>query len=279
MSILTIVMLALSVPAVVAAVLVGVARAIGRWVVALAVPLAVGAGYLVGHLIVSWPKYPPTDVTDRLPWVALGATVLGVLAMAWPWGSGLRWLARLLMVEATIAVILGPILGEAAEARPNLLWLIALGNGILVAWGGLLALADRSRPGQLWPTLILVAGASSIVLIGSGSMVLGQLGLCLTGALMGCAVVGWKLPGASLSRGGAGVIVSIVAALLLDGHVYSGVSAPSLAFLAATPVLALIGCVGSSKMRKPWQGTVLTLVLATISAGAAVGFALAGAGE
>src|SRR5271157_3045274 len=74
---------AVTVPAVVAAAAIGLRRVLGArerssqgdstWS-----SLAIGLAYIAGQAAVSRPAFPPVEVTDRIPWLALAATVLAV---------------------------------------------------------------------------------------------------------------------------------------------------------------------------------------------------------
>ena len=60
-------------------------------------------GYLVGHFGVATPSFPPGDVTDRIPLLALAGTVAGLLRLRSSGYLGLTILAYIVM--------LGPVLG------------------------------------------------------------------------------------------------------------------------------------------------------------------------
>jgi hypothetical protein len=240
-----------------------------RW----GVVLGVGAGDLVLHLGPAWrPAFPPIDVIDRTPWLALAATIFALLApgAAWVRRGGLVLLAALVFV-----VILGPVLPETSSTRAGLAWLGLVGAVVLVAWAHLEALGKRVEGAALiWP-LLVVAGGTSVVLLVSGSVVLSQLGLALTAAL--AAPVGASL-GVALGRSTLGIIpvvLTVLTALVLNGHVYAGLPTSSALLLAAAPAGAWAARRGPARRGAPWLATLLAVVATLVPIGAALGFALA----
>src|SRR5581483_8093102 len=98
-----------------------------RW----GVVIALGAGYLAGHLSNVWPKFPPDEVFDRLPALALAATRLGLVEAFWPDARRLGGNIRLVLMALALAAILGPVVPEGWSERVGLAWLAA-GIGVVV---------------------------------------------------------------------------------------------------------------------------------------------------
>src|SRR5688572_14811626 len=76
-------------PVIVSAVIAG----IGRWRNwPWAMPLAAGAGFLTGYGLIGVPRLPPRDGTDWLFWLAIPATLFGVVdalvGKRWGWALG-----------------------------------------------------------------------------------------------------------------------------------------------------------------------------------------------
>jgi hypothetical protein len=91
-------------PAVVAAAAIGLRRVLGArerssqgdstWS-----SLAIGLAYIAGQAAVARPAFPPVEVTDRIPWLALAATVLAVAETVWALAPWVRLFGRSLFVD------------------------------------------------------------------------------------------------------------------------------------------------------------------------------------
>jgi hypothetical protein len=243
---------------------------------------ALGAGYLAGHLGNAPPAFPPLDVTDRLPWLAGAATLLGILEAARPSPAWARWENRLLMAALVLGVVLGPVLEATAATRPGQAWLAGLGLALLLSWANLEALAARLPGAVLGPALLLVAVGAAAALVLSGSLVLGQLGGALAAALAAVGVLSGRSVGLSLGGGGVAVLVATLGALLLEGHVYAALPASAACALAAAPAATWAGAVGPIRRAARWKAALVAAVATLVPVGLALGLVLAaslGAGE
>ena len=91
-------------PAVLAAAAIGLCRVLGArerssqgdstWS-----SLAIGLAYIAGQAAVARPAFPPVEVTDRIPWLALAATVLAVAEAVWALAPWVRLFGRSLFVD------------------------------------------------------------------------------------------------------------------------------------------------------------------------------------
>ena len=91
-------------PAVVAAAAIGLCRVLGArerssqgdstWS-----SLAIGLAYIAGQAAVARPAFPSVGVTDRIPWLALAATVLAVAEAVWALAPWVRLFGRSLFVD------------------------------------------------------------------------------------------------------------------------------------------------------------------------------------
>jgi hypothetical protein len=240
-----------------------------RWGLA----LGVGAGVLVAYIGLAWPPpFLPIDVADRTPWLALAATIFALLA------PGAAWVRRggfVLLAALVFVVILGPVLPETSGTRAGLAWLGLVGAIALVSWAHLEALGERIGGAALiWP-LLVVAGGTSVVLLASGSVVLGQLGLALTAALAAPGGASWGVALGRSARGIVPVVLTVLTALVLNGHVYAGVPTSSALLLAAAPAGAWVARRGPARRGAPWLATLLAVVATLVPIGAALGLALA----
>ena len=145
---------AVTVPAVVAAAALGLRRVLGArkrssqgdstWSA-----LAIGLAYIAGQAAVARPAFPPVDVTDRIPWLALAATVLAVAEAAWALAPWVRLFGRSLLLTLSLGLMLGPVVSANDLSRPMLGWLTV--TAVLCFWRGSTCgpLKDSSRHGCL----------------------------------------------------------------------------------------------------------------------------------
>jgi hypothetical protein len=191
--------------------------------------LAVGLAYALGHAGVATPAFPPADVTDRVPIVALvGAVVAAALAgrrdVLWARVVGYLGLAVLAYV-----VMLGPVLGAEEFLRETIIQLSVIAVGVLLATLNVALLDAPSRRPELWSSLTVLAFGTGVVLVLANSAVLFQLGGILAVVLAASLLGAWGLP----VGGGIPVAVAVLTALVVEGAVY--------AFLPATGALVLAG--------------------------------------
>jgi hypothetical protein len=240
-----------------------------------AVALALGAGALAAQFRNAPPAFPPVEVTDRIAWLVGAAMLLGFCESVRPAPGWARWENRLLLTIVTLALVLGPVLGEDWPNRPALARQGGAVALLLAAWLNLEALAARRSTAVVGPSLLVVAASAAAALLLSGSIVLGQLGGGLAAALGAVWVVSWWMPDLSLARGGIPVLVATVASLLIVGHVYAFLPASSAYLLAASPLAAWVGFVGPARRLAAWQSALLAAVATLIPAAVAVGLAIA----
>jgi hypothetical protein len=249
----------------------------GPWKIA----LALGAGYLAGHIAIAWPS---SDVTDRIPPLAVAAMVLGMLEATWPGPPWARWENRLLLSALVVGLIVEPARASLEETQGLRGFWIAMGIvGLVIfaSWTNLEALAARVRGVAIALPMLVVAGGMSAVLALSGSMLLGQLGGALTAALAAAWIASWRGEPLSLSRGGVPVLVVVLSALALEGQVYSPAPGKTtmLALVAVAPFALWILRIGPLRRLAPWQAALLGAVIALVPIGVALGMALTASAE
>ena len=172
-----------------------------------------------------------------------------------------------------LGAVLGPVLGPDWPTRRDLAVQGGLVLAVLVAWMNLEALAAGRSTAVIGPSLLVLAAGTAFALIFSGSIVLGRMGGGLTAALGAVWVVSWWLHDRSLSRGGVPVLVVTVTALLLVGHIYSGLPLAAGFLLGAAPVMLWLAWVGPARRLAPWQSALLAAALVLVPVGVAVGLA------
>jgi hypothetical protein len=279
MSPLNLLLYMVAVPAVVAALLVVLAGWAGRRVGLTgagqaAVALALGAGAIAAQLGIARPAFPPIEVTDRVPWLVVAAVLLGVFESIHPSPAWARWENRVLLAVLVLGVVLGPVLSDDWPSRRDLARQGGLVLVVLVAWVGLETLAAGRSTAALGPSLLALAAASAAALLLSGSVVLGQIGGGLAAALGVVWIVSWWLPDRSLSRGGVPVLVATLAALLIEGQVYSGLAREAGLLLGTAPLVPWLAFAGPARRLATWQSALLATALVLLPAGVAVGLAL-----
>jgi hypothetical protein len=262
----------------------GVILALARWVFRrvgvaggdrAAAALAIGSGYIAGHAAIALPAFPPLEVTDRIPFLVAFATLLGFLDSVWPSPAWVRWENRLLLTALVLGAILGPVLANIGETRSEILWVAGLGVVLLASWVNLDALAARLAPAPLALSLLIITGGVGGVLLVSGSLILGQLGLALAAALAAVVVFSTRGPGLSLDRGGVPILTTIVGALLIDGHIYAGLPASAAFVLLPAPLAPWVCQLGPVRRASAWKGSALAVVVTLIPVSVALGIALA----
>lgn len=192
----------LALPLVLAFVATGVLRALlgpgagARWA-ALGVPVAllVAASWVLG-----W-RLAPGGLTEKLPWVYLAATVLGVVLEATRADRRAQWLAAGLL-WAVVIVALGqqPWLPRVGS------WLV----GMAVIGAVIYEVPSRADVAAM----LVVAGLGlAVVAMMSASALLFELSLGLAAAVAGAAL--WLWPVSRISFGASGSLAAVMAWLSL----------------------------------------------------------------
>jgi len=226
---------------------------------------AVGLAYVAGHAAVARPAVPPVEVTDRLPWVALAAAALAVYEAARPSAAVGRGVGRCLLGALTLGLMLGPV------HNPGVVWFGATVAVALASWVNLGALAAGPQGSDVFRGLLITAGGAGVVLLLSGSAVLGILGLALTAALAG----GWLGARGVPPEGSLPTAAVVLGALVLEGYVYASLPASGALLLAAAPAGTWVGRLGPARRLGPWASATLGAACVLVPVGIAVGLAVA----
>lgn len=205
----------------------------GRWGGA----VGFGGGYALAHaLTFGWPAFPPTDVANWLPFLALAAALLD---LADPWlGRGVWW-RRL----ARASLCLGAMWLLARPVGTPLATIALFAAAMLAGWLSLEELSRRTR-GATVPLSVAVAGiGGSAALLMGGVASLAQLAgsvVAMSGAAGVVALLNRRL---TLAAGGASVIAAVTAYMWFDGALYATEPLPLTAalLLVAAPSGAWIG--------------------------------------
>jgi hypothetical protein len=241
----------------------------------LGVALGLGLGTLAGYAGVSWPAWPPSDVTDRIPFLIIVGIISAVFEVSRPAKPWMSWGNRILLTVITLAAILGPAFAETWKTPATLLGGASIGAGMVLAWANLDALAARLSGSVFFLPLLVVTTGASLVLVLSGVLVQGRVAGVLTAALAGCWVVSWWAPSISLARGGTPIVVVALASLLLVGRFYAEAPTGSVVLLALAPAALWLVELGPLRQRAPWLRTLVATAAVLVPVALAVGLAVA----
>ncbi|MEO8425638.1 MAG: hypothetical protein ABI651_00865 [Verrucomicrobiota bacterium] len=256
------------------AVLAAAARfpSVHRWAGA----VALGVGYVGGHAMAigRWPSFPPKEATHWLLYFAVAALIMGLLDVVRP--DTRRW--RRLSVRAVfsgvfLCVLLQPKWRYAWSLSEGLLWIGGLLAIMLFVSSCFETIAQPSGSRPALPLILAILSAgTSVALMVSGSMLLGQLALIFGTTTVVAWLVACWIPSLSL-RGGAGPIVIVVlAGLWLSGYFYAELPPVSALMLAVSPLLALVPSDNTPLLRR-WA-SCLPAGLVIVAVAAAVGIAI-----
>lgn len=206
----------------------------------IAAPIAIAAGFFAGFFGISGLggyAFPPRSVQHWLPHVTLAALALGLVEYYFLKNIIGRWALRLILIELLLWQIFQPFINHPFESRrwtgaetfSNLALTTAI---IVIFWVGLDYLLSKKREANrdnaILPTaLVLIATGSSLSVVISHSLVMGQLSGALTASLGAIMVLYWIIKTESLPQS-----VTPLVTLLL--------ALPWLSLYTKLPVLAVV---------------------------------------
>jgi hypothetical protein len=207
-----------------------------------AAAIAIGAGYVAGHVFaVGWSPFPPRHATHWLFWFA----VIGVVAAAAdvlvrPKGT-VRFVAWAIICTIACRLILQPKFSYAWSAAEGWLRVFAIALAIVVLTF-CLDLVDRRPFGTmtLFSVTTVLCGGTSVALILSGSLLLGQLACILSAIGAACFLVIIAVTAPFHPSGAAAPLSLVCAGLWLSGFFYAELPAASALLLELAPALALL---------------------------------------
>ncbi|MEN3001486.1 MAG: hypothetical protein ABDI19_06545 [Armatimonadota bacterium] len=214
-----------------------------RWLLS---PLAVGAGYVLAHiLIVGAPSFPPADATHWLPYFALVGLVLGWLAEVprdyrWLWSA-----LTLLLLGWLMTLGLKPLI-QSGYWQPTtgvtIIVALTLATWLLMVLGA--PSGEVEQDAGLPFLLATLGGLSAGLIFYNKSASLGQLAGSL-GATIGIGVpLGWLLREFRLGRGAVSLALMLMAFLWAMAYGYAELP---------TYALALLYVAGASLALSRWQ--------------------------
>ena len=215
---------------------------------------------------------PPIQVTDWLPYIAVAAAVIGVIDATLQFPRAARWAVGCACIAAATWLLIRPLPAETHSLATKLGWLVMRA----VIWGGCWIALDglaQESPGISVPRdLLIVTAASAMVLMMSGSKLLGLLAGSLAASLAVFVVVG-AFASLSIARGGALVSATLLSGLLICGLFYASLTRPNAVLLMLATVLTSAARFPPVKKLAGWKRHVVQIALAALPAGLAVALA------
>lgn len=200
-------------------------------------------GWLVACAVASFWKaidlLHPHVARDWVPWFVLAALIVVCLDY--------RHLPRRLssFLRLALAIALPTRLLWSSVYFPqwsfwqDVCWIGGIGLALYAAWEFHGYRQRDSDTGFLTASLVLlVAGASSLTVAMSGSVIYGQLGGALTSALAGVLVAALIHRDAAEMQAAAGPLCIVLGSLLIIGHFFAELSAPHAVTLALAFLLS-----------------------------------------
>jgi hypothetical protein len=246
----------------------------GRWGVA----VGLGLGYLAGHVgILGWPNFPPVESKECVAWLALMATVLGVVESAVDLPRWSRWTIRGLFVALSLGLVLRSKVENGWTAIESAAWFGGLELVLLASWWNLEEQAERlTGPGWVVPLGLVSVGWAVVQTLGGGAST-GQLDGVLASTFLGALLSMGLRPGPALSRGGPPVALTVLAGLGLTGYFYAEVPAVSAILLTLAPWAPWVDRIGFIRRRSYWTRASVRFLVVLLIVGVAAFAAQSGA--
>lgn len=202
-------------------------------------PVALGAGYFCGHLLITgWTPFPPADTTNWLPYAGLAAAGLGMFWSAFAKPS-FAWVSLAFLALCAVRLLLKPKFRYEWSAGQGWIWVFVLGIGVTLLGFVLSTHVRRCSTAIEFPFVVLIVGAGiSGALMLSGTFLLGQFAALLVGAICGAVVFSGR--DSAGMEGLAPVVSMLLGALIVSGYFFADLPGPSALLLASGSVLALM---------------------------------------
>lgn len=225
---------------------------------------AIGAGVLSVFKFIrgAWPSWMPQDATSWLVHIAIVATIAGFVDSLFklPRWARLGWILALALMTFCL-VLQGPV--RVLETRGSTLAWIAVASLVAVLWAMAFQWPEEVHTRITTPlAMTVLAACAGALLLMSGSLVLGRLGLALAGAAAPAILV-TALNSRFDFRGAVAPFVAVLGALTAIGRFYSDLTGVSLILLGMAPLLLFIGHnLNLGHIRRPLRVAIsLTLLI------------------
>jgi hypothetical protein len=235
--------------------------------------IAVGAGYIAGHVLTAgWAPFPPRSATHWLSWFAVIGVITAVVdAFVRPKGM-VRLVIWTIICVIVCRLILQPKFSYAWSALTGWLWVFVIALSV-VALTCCVDLVERRPvgPATLFSIMTVLDAGTCLALMLSGSLLLGRLACILAAIAAACFLLTIVRPAPFQSSGAAVPFSLISAGLWVSGLFYSELPVASAVFLGIAPVLALFPRREKSLPR--WLGLACRAGFVALAAAVAVLFA------
>ena len=249
-------------------------------------PTAIGFGYVVGHVgTIGFPPFPAIEATQWLLYFGFAGILLGLLESRSRGHTLVRWGGRLLFSGFIPWLLLHATLKYRWGTIEGMMWVVGLGALTLVFFLVLDTLTGRLSGVSSPLILLIVTLGSSVVLVLSGSALLGQLAGILASALGASLITAWWQPKliprldrdvrfAPLAGEGVTVVAVLLVGLWLNGYFYAEVPATSALLLGTAPAAAWIRWLAPVQRLEGWRATFVSVVTVLVPVVLAVALAL-----
>ena len=233
--------------------------------------VALAMGYAGGHAVaIGWPAFPASEATQWLPYVALATMLVGVLDALFRPPGMLRVLVWICYCAGLLRLLLGPKFQYGWSLLQGVFWIAGLTLGMLILASFLDAAVRRDKSISSSLILTIVACGTAVVLMLSGSALLGQITMVLVAALGAILVVTFLFRKSMEGRAIVPVAVAMLASLWLTGFFYAEVPSASALLLAAALLPGCLFISLSDSRAFSWKpillraGVVLALVAISV---------------
>ncbi len=222
--------------------------------------LAIGLGYLVGHVAINkWPALPPASGDDYLFLFAVIGIGVGfsesIRMPVW-----IRWGIRLVLCAAVSWFMLSKGFRSGHTNGVLLAWGSGQTMAAFLVWTLLERLAERRTGPSIPLALSLLIAAASVYFLKGSSGKLAQLAGVLSASLGGAALVAMTVPRVSSARGLLAVAIPLYCALILYSWQYDKPFGTPV-ILAAAPLVLWI-----AEWRESFTAVVGRVLLAVVPA-------------
>ncbi|PCJ61001.1 MAG: hypothetical protein COA73_07855 [Candidatus Hydrogenedentota bacterium] len=204
--------------------------------------LALGTGIIAGYIaLLGVPPLKPSQAVDWLPYMSAVA-VIGGVGQPW-WGR--KWFTFIPVLFLLAAIVLSIQLQNKIryswDGIEIAIWIGGLAGAVsLVGWN-LERVADRrtgvSMPLAMWTWCAM----GSVLLVLSGSALLGQIMGGLAAVFGAAVVLAWWNKGFTLTQGAMSVLALLYGSLLAQGYFYAETPMVSAVLAAGAPLVLWYG--------------------------------------
>jgi len=241
-----------------------------RWTAGLALAGAVIALYCVR---IGTPDFPVRESVQWAPVAAVFALLVSILEPAGIARAKWRWALRGALIAGAVPFILHKRSQAGITAGEIAAWTAGFAVLATLAWYSM----ERTSAIRGWqgPLVLLTGvGLSSMTLVASGSVKLGEIAGGLAAALGVAVVLGIFLPRLSLAGAGTTTVALVMATLWLIGVHYSELPRLLMALLMLSAPASLLANLRQVNRLGGWKGAALRVMLAAAPCLAALAIAI-----